>query len=190
MAKMKLNPAVETLTGKLGGMVHRQLWGRHVVSQPPDFSNRVLSPKQVAQNNQYKTAAEIWNKFPPEVRAAYNAWGKRLNKPPYALFNRNFSRPPSVEEIDLTQYTGQAGQTIVIRTVDIFEVARVDVTVREAGGNVVERGTAVKNSEKSDYWTYQTTMAVQNPAGLTVEAVAANWPGKEGNRLQLLSVSE
>jgi hypothetical protein len=40
MAKMKLSPAVATLSGKLGNMVHRQLWGQHVVSKPSDFSDR------------------------------------------------------------------------------------------------------------------------------------------------------
>jgi hypothetical protein len=187
MAKMKLSPAVATLSGKLGNMVHRQLWGQHVVSPPPDFTDRVLSADQVAQNDKYRNAAMVWDALAADVKAGYKAWGKRLNKPPYALFNKNFSRPPSVEEIDLSQYAGQAGQTIGIRAVDLFEVAGVEVTVRAAGGNVVEKGAAVKKQGEKYKWAYQTTVAAQNPVGLSVEAMAKNWPGKQGNRVQLLT---
>jgi hypothetical protein len=188
MAKMKLSPAVATLSGKLGNMVHRQLWGQHVVSRLPDFTNRVLSADQIAQNDKYRNAAMVWDELAAEVKAGYKAWGKRLNKPPYALFNKNFSRPPSVEEIDLSQYAGQAGQTIGIRAVDLFEVAGVEVTVRGVGGNVIEKGAAARKQGEKYQWTYQTTVGAQNPVGLSVEALAKNWPGKEGNRVQLLTM--
>ncbi len=184
---MMLNPTVDLFSGKLGNMVHRHLWGKHVVSRLPDFSDRVLSSKQVAQNEKYKGAGVIWKGMAAEVKAAYKAWGKRLNKPPYALFNKNCARPPTVEGVDVSQYGGQAGQTIRIRAVDLFEVASVEVKVREAGGNVVEKGAAVRSGSDPREWVYQTTATVQNPAGASVEAVATNWPGNQGNRIQLLS---
>ena len=186
MGKMKLNPTVDGLTGKLGNMVHRQLWGKHVVSRLPDFSDRVLTPKQVAQNNKYKGAGQIWRGLAAEVKAAYNAWGKRLNKPPYALFNKNCACPPTVEDVDVSKYAGQAGQPIRIRAVDLFEVASVEIRVREAGGNVVEKGAAVRSGSDSKEWVYQTTATVKNPVGASVEAVATNWPGNQGNRIQLV----
>ena len=188
MAKMKLNPAVNALSGKLGKMVHRQLWGEHVVSQAPDFSDRVLSPKQVAENTKYKTASLIWKGLPEAVRIAYKDWGKRINKPPYALFNKNYSSPPAVEAIDLSQYAGKASQPVTIRAVDLFEVSEVEVTVRQASGVVVEHGPAVRSPSEPRDWIYRTTVTVAGPATLVVEAVAMNWPGKRGNRLELLSV--
>ncbi len=186
MAKMKLNPAVETLSGKLGDMIHRQLWGRHVVSHVPNFSNYVPSLKQCAQNNKYKAAGAIWGTLAPEVKAAYGAWGKELNRPPYALFNKNYAHPPTVEDIDLSGYTGQPNQIINVHAVDLFEVARVQVTVRAAGGNVIESGAALKVEGSKRQWIYRTTGTVEEPAGLTVEAVAVNWPGREGNRIEIL----
>ena len=188
MAKMTPNPAIDRLSGAVGDMVHRKLWGTHVVSRKPDFSDRVLSDKQLAQNNKYKFAGLIWDALTPEVKAAYREWGKRLNKPPYALFNKNHSRPPSVEAIDLSRYTGQAGQTIGITATDLFQVASVAVTVREAAGAVVETGAAVKVAGTQHQWSYQTAATAHNIVGLSVEAVAVNWPAKAGNRIELLPV--
>jgi hypothetical protein len=187
MAKMTPNPLLNGLSGAVGEMVHRTLWGTHVVSNKPDLSDRVPSAKQVAQNNQFKDAGAVWDNLAPEVKAAYRDWGKRLNKPPYALFNKNHSQPPSVEKIDLSQYTGQAGQTIAITATDLFQVARVDVTVRDAAGTVVEKGAAVRVAGTQHQWTYTTTAAAPNLVGLSVEAVAVNWPAKAGNRIELLS---
>ncbi len=186
MAKMKLNPAVQSFTGQLGQMVHRQLWGQHVVSSAPDFSDRQLTDKQTAETDRFKRAGALWRSFPPEVKAAYAAFGKKLRKPPYALFNCNFSRPPAVDEIDLAQYTGAAGQVIRVRATDFFEVKSVEVTVREAGGSVWESGPATKDELEPGAWLYQTKISLPNPTGLTVEAIAANWPGRTGHRVEIL----
>jgi hypothetical protein len=188
MAKMKLSPTADELTGKLGNMVHRQLWGRHVVSRVPDFSRRVLTPKQLGENNKYKWAGLIWKGLSAETRAAYKDWGRQLNKPPYALFNLNYASPPVVENIDLSKYSGQPGQTINIRAVDLFEVARVEVTVRQVDGELVERGLAIRSQADPRQWNYQTTVVVPTPANLVIEAVAVNWPSKQASRPAVISL--
>jgi hypothetical protein len=63
----------------------------------------------------------------------------------------------------------------------------VQVTIRQAGGNEFESGPATRpGDEGNDYWNYQTTAAASDPVGLTVEAIAVNWPGKRASRMQLL----
>lgn len=188
MAKMKLNPAVNGLSGKLGKMVHRNLWGIHVVSALPDLSHRVLTPKQIEENNKFRTAALVWRTLPDEIKAVYAAWGKRLNKPPYALFSKNCCRPPMIEAIDVSQYRGQAGQKIAIRAVDLIQVAAVEVTVQRVGGSLIEKGSAARVLPGSDVWMYQTTASAVMPADLVVQAVATNFPGKQGDRIALVSV--
>jgi hypothetical protein len=189
MAKMKLNAAVDTFSGKLGNMVHRQLWGKHVVSRPPDFSKRVLSSKQLAENTKYKSSSLIWKQLPERVKAAYSAWGRQANKPPYALFNKNCSCSPIVEAIDLSAYRGEAGQPISVHATDLFAVAGVDVTVRGADGEVLETGPATQVEPERDAWVYQSTLTVVDLPELVVEAVASNWPRKQGSRLELLSLN-
>jgi len=186
MAKITLNPAVATIHGKIGDLVHRRLWGRQVISHLPDFSRRVPSEKQIAQVSRFTTGTKKWNGLSPEVKALYKARAKELQMPPCALYQTNNARPPSVEEIDLSQYTGQAGQTIRIAAVDLVEVAEVKVIIREAGGAQLESGAATRSPNGHMYWIYQTTAAAANAAGLTVEAIALNWPTKAGSRMQML----
>lgn len=109
--------------------------------------------------------------------------------PPCALYQKTSARPPSVEDIDLCQYTGQAGEIIRVGAVDLVDVAKVEVIIRQAGGNQLESGPAARPAGGSPYWIYQTTAAASSPAGLTVEAIAVNWPGKRANRMQMLGAS-
>jgi hypothetical protein len=56
VATSKLNPALEQLRGKIGGLVFRQVRGKLVVSSAPDFSRRKLSAAQKAQCRRFADA--------------------------------------------------------------------------------------------------------------------------------------
>jgi len=186
MAKVKLNPALAGLSGKVGDLVHRRLWGKQVTSHLPDFSKRELTEKQLAQVDWLSLGSLKWKGLPAEVKARYKARAKELEMPPCALYLRTNARPPSVEELDLSQYTGQAGQTIRVAAVDLVDVAKVEVIIREAGGNQLEAGAATRPADGNPYWVYQTTAAASSAAGLTVEGTAVNWQGKRASRMQML----
>ena len=186
MGKLKLSPGFAGMRGKVGNMVHRQVGNLQIAGALPDFSTRVLSDKQVASNNRFKESGVAWKGLPSAVKNTYKARAKELNSSPCGLHKKNYCQPPSVESIDLSGYTGQAGQSIAVRATDLVEVARIDVTIREAGGNVVESGAATPGIGGSMDWVYLSKTQVPIPAGLTVEAVAANWTGRTGSRLQLL----
>jgi hypothetical protein len=189
MAKIKLNPAVAALSGKIGDMVHRRLWGQQIISHLPDFSQQTPSERQVAQVQWFKTGAVKWNSLPSEVKDRYKARAKELQMPPCGLYQKTNAHPPSVEGIDLSQYTGEVGQTIRVAAVDLVEIAGVEVIIRQAGGEKLEAGSAVQSADGTHYWTYQTKAAVANPAGVTVEAIAVNWPGQRATRMQMLGTS-
>ena len=186
MAKVQLNPSVAALSGKLGDMVYRQLWGRQTVGKLPDFSDRVLSAKQKDQVSRFATGSVKWRGLPPEVKARYTARARDLQMPPCALYQKTNVRPPVVEDLDLSQYTGQAGQVIRIGVVDLVDVASVEVIVRQAGGAQLEAGLATRPTDGDPYWIYQTTAAASNAVGMTVEAIALNWPGRRGDRMEML----
>lgn len=186
MAKIKLNPAVAAINGKMGDMVHRKLWGQQVTSRVPDFSKRQLSEAQQAQVGRFTTGTVKWKGLPTEVKALYRARARELEMPPCGLFQRTSHRPPSVEEIDLSQYTGQAGEIIRAGAIDLVDVAKVEVIIRQAGASMLESGFATRPPEGDLYWTYQTTATAENPAGVTVEVIASNWPGQRANRIKIL----
>jgi hypothetical protein len=189
MAKVTLHPSIGAMSGKLGDMVYRRLWGQEITSRLPDFSKRKLSEKQRAQVGRFTTGSVKWKGLPVEVQARYKARAKELEMPPCALYQKTNARPPSVEDIDLSQYTGQAGQFIRVGAVDLVDVAGVEVIIREAGGNQLEAGSATRPPEGNPYWIYQTTAAASSAAGVTVEATAANWPGKRASRMQMRGAS-
>jgi hypothetical protein len=186
MAKVELNPSVAALRGKVGDLVHRRLWGQQITSRVPDFSQRQLSEKQVAQNSRFSVGGVKWRGLPAEVKARYQARAKELQMPPCALYQKTNARPPSVQDMDLSQYTGQAGQIIRVGAVDLVDVARVEVIIRQAGGTLLESGPATRPAYGNPYWTYQTSTAASSPAGVTVEAIAVNWPGQRAARMQML----
>ncbi len=94
-----------------------------------------------------------------------------------------------MKEIDLSQYTGQAGQIIRVIAVDLVDLAAVEVIIRQAGGERLESGPATRPVDGSPYWLYQTTAAAGSPAALTVEAIATNWPGRRATCMQMLGAS-
>ncbi len=187
MAKVENSPGAGGFRGKLGNLVYRKLYGELVVSRAPDFSNRVLTLKQRTENAKLRLAGAAWKESPPEVQALFKARARELNKPPFALFFKNFKEPPVIGEIDLSQYHGQVGQPIRIRASDLVQVARVEVSIRQAAGPPLESGLAAASGAEADLWIYQSTVAIVAPAGLIVEAIAFNCAGRRGDRLAVVT---
>jgi hypothetical protein len=186
MAKVELNPSVAALRGKIGDLVYRRLWGHQITARAPDFSKRDLSEKQQAQVGRFTLGSLKWKGLPADVKARYKARARELEMPPCALYQKTSARPPLVEDIDLSQYGGQAEQIIRVSAVDLVDVATVEVIIRQAGGEMLESGPASRPADGDRYWVYRTTSAASIVAGLTVEAIAANWPGKRASRMQML----
>jgi hypothetical protein len=49
-----------------------------------------------------------------------------------------------VDEVDLSGYAGQVGDTIAVRAHDDFDVAEVSVALTNAGGAALESGAAAE----------------------------------------------
>jgi hypothetical protein len=88
-----------------------------------------------------------------------------------------------VDEIDLSDYTGQIGGAIHIRAHDDFKLKDVRVVIRDTGGVVLEQGAA-NDSTPDGSWTYTATANV--PAGQTVaiEVTATDLPGNKGTKTE------
>ena len=83
MGKASFNAPVGQLRGKIGNLVFRQLYGKTVVSQVPDFSRRKLSAAQRAQCQRFARAvrqAQIALRD-PQRRAAYQSQARRHQRP-------------------------------------------------------------------------------------------------------------
>lgn len=88
MAKVKLNPLIQGLSGKVGNSVYRRLAsGETVVARAPSKSPASPSESQNAHRQRFKQAvarakAALAN---PETRAYYEAAAAKSGKTPYNL---------------------------------------------------------------------------------------------------------
>jgi hypothetical protein len=184
MAKVKLNPILEGLHGKLGELVFRRYADEVVVARAPDTGNAEPTPAQAAHRERFRLAV-LYGKAvlaDPETKTLYETTAKAKGTPAFALAVGDFLNAPAVDEIDLSGYTGQAGQKIAIRAHDDFALAGVAVALRKADGAVLEQGPAALGSDS--VWAYTTTTAL--PAGQTVmiEVTATDRPGHKTTKAQ------
>ena len=56
MAKVRLNPAIKQIRGKLAGFVHRIRYGKQTISKLPDMSKVKWSPAQKAHRSKFRRA--------------------------------------------------------------------------------------------------------------------------------------
>jgi len=88
---------------------------------------------------------------------------------------------PVVDQIDLSTYTGKAGETIRITASDDFAVAGVEVTIHDTGGAVLEQGAA---TAADGVWNYVTTTNLPPGQQVSIEVTATDRPGHKTTKAQ------
>ena len=180
MAKIKLNPIVEEMSGGFGNIVFRASKGKTVMCRKPDFSNVEISDNQAEHRERFRQAVAYGRSVmaDPDLRAMYEQAADRKDMPIFALTVADFFNAPTIHEVDLSAYTGKAGDLIKVNASDDFGVAKVHVALTQVnGGTPIESGYAVETAAGSGQWVYTATAAV--PAGTTVNfaVVATDRPG-------------
>lgn len=98
----------------------------------------------------------------------------------YNLALRDAVKAPKVQSIAVDGYSGKLGEAIIVRAMDDFRVERVEVSIFDAAGALVESGKAVKQANELD-WLYAATVANEPAAGFKVSATAFDLPGNRGS---------
>ncbi len=88
---------------------------------------------------------------------------------------------PTVDPIDLSGYTGQAGETIRITASDDFEVTGGGVSITGAGGTALEHGAATASDGA---WSHVTKAALPAGQQVSIEVTATDRPGHETTNAQ------
>lgn len=176
MAILKPN-ALGDLAGRLGDLViakHRN--GLCVVRKRP-IRTAPATPGEKKNQSKLRLAV-AWAKAvwadQPELKAQYAAAGKLQDRRAFDLAKADFLRPPAIDDMDLSRFTGKKGEQIRIRAIDDFEVAEVRVKIQGLDGSILEEGAAGLDGSQ---WLY--TATVDAPSGKTVviEAKATDHPG-------------
>ena len=113
----------------------------------------------------------------PETKALYDEAAKAEGKPVFSLTVADFFNAPTVEQVDVSEYTGAVGDEIVILASDDFEVASVGVAITDADGNEIEGGEATETPEDSGRWVYAATTEVATGTTVRITVTASDRPG-------------
>jgi len=182
MAKVKTNPIIEQLRGKVGDLVFKNYSGEVIVSRKPEMEGREPTQAQAAQREQFRQAAFYGKMVMADAaaKAVYEEAAKAKGQPVFSLTVADFFNAPSVDEVDLSAYTGNVGDPIAIRASDDFAVSSVNVAVTKADGAAIEEGPASETPPKSGRWLYRATAAVPTGTTVKIAVTAKDRPGHTG----------
>ena len=155
--------------------------GKQIISSRRGASEKPLTEKQLAAKEKFMQAVTYAKSVMenPEKTALYQA-AVQPDQSAYALAVRDASRPPKVNAINTVEYTGQIGESIIVRATDDFKVALLRVFIYNPDGELLEKGDGVPQENNLD-WTYTITQANANLTGTKIMATATDLPGNTGS---------
>lgn len=124
MAKVRNNIVIQGLSGTLGDQVtiKQDKVGRTIVGVKPTFSeNRQFTEQQRAQQEKFKEAT-AYAKLAAQSEEAYPTRAEGTPQSAYNVPVADWFHTPEIGEIDLSEWTGQAGQAIRIEAQDDVRV--------------------------------------------------------------------
>jgi hypothetical protein len=178
MAKQKGNVVTHGLRGKVGGLlVFRQVDGETIVSKIPESSKNVTEGQKKHQKRFQQ--ATIYGKSAvsdPQLKELYDAAAKKKKGlTAYNVAVADFLNAPDIENVDLSAYTGAAGDEIKIIASDDFAVKAVQVSISNVDGTLIEKGYA--SQSLGNLWIYHATQDNNNTDGDKIVITASDIPG-------------
>jgi hypothetical protein len=180
MAKIKLNPIFASMSGKMGDVIIKTSKnGQTYISMCPRESNAEPSEAQLARRNalgqasRYATAALA----DEATRAFYEALAEASNRNAHSVCTGDYLNAPTIDDLDFSQYHGQAGDRIRITTSDDVGVVEVNVKLTRSDGELIEYGKAVELYDGSGDWEYVATVPVPLGTHIFISAEAFDRPG-------------
>jgi hypothetical protein len=178
MAKSKRNIVTHGLSGKLGDMlVFRQVGGETIVSSVAEPSKKV-SEKQIEHRKKFKHAV-VYAKTAidsPETKEIYEVVAAKKGKRAFVVAVADFFNAPEIEHINVSGYTGQPGDVIIIEVSDDVLVTSVHVSIINADGTVVEEGEAVAETALGYVWKYTATQVNESLEGDKITVSVSDLP--------------
>jgi hypothetical protein len=178
MAKSKNNVVTYGLSGKVGDLlIFRQVDGQTIVSSVPK-SSKTVSEGQKKQMKRFQRAT-VYGKSvvdDPQLKELYDAAAKKKKgMTAYNVAVADFLHAPDIEDIDLSAYTGAAGDEIRILASDDFAVKSVHVSISNVDGALIEEGYAEQST--GNLWIYVASKDNDNTAGDRIVISASDIPG-------------
>lgn len=187
MAESKNNIVTHGLSGKVGDLlVFIQRNGKTIVSKAPKERTGGLSDKQEIQKLKFQRAVlyakTIMNDASKkQMYEAMSDDSKGISA--YNVAVADLLNAPKIQEINLSAYTGNPGDTIRIIATDDFEVVSVIVKIENSDGSLVEEGSAVNNGAE---WIYTATVLNSDLSGDKITITASDYPDNVTEKFETL----
>jgi hypothetical protein len=167
MTKVIMSELIKAFRGAMGDMVFRQMRdGSVVVSMRPIFHRRKFSQAQKDHQSRFKEAAQ-YARFAAKSQPIYAERARGTLKTAYNLALSDWFNSPVIHQIEWRE-----GQIRVEARDDVL-VTRVQVTVLDEGGEILEKGEAIRSD--GDWWEF-----LSHARGTTIIAEAWDLPGHAG----------
>ena len=178
MSKIRFHGPIAGISGAMGEMVfadHKKK-GTTVAYMKKDLPRteaQIATTKRLAAGPRYAKRA-LAN---PVKRELYETIAEIKDIPAYIAAVMDYFSVPTFEPLDLTEYKGQVGDTILIEAVHDIGLASVYV---ELIGNdeVLEQGSADETSLCSGDWVYTTTTSVPDGIQISIRVTGTDYTGK------------
>jgi hypothetical protein len=178
MSKVGNNIVTQGLSGMLGNqLVFRMRGSQTYVAKAPVKKEHEKTEAQIEHQRRWQEAI-LYGKgaiATPEMKDAYKAAAVE-NQSAFNVAVADFMNAPHIDEINISQYTGQPGSFILIRAVDDFQVAEVTIAIYNPDGSLVEQGNAVAEAGGS-LWKYTATAVNSDLTGDKIVIRVSDIPG-------------
>jgi hypothetical protein len=162
-----MNELIKAFRGALGDMVFRQMPdGSVLVSRSPDFSRRKFSKAQKDHQSRFKEASR-YARFAAKSQPLYAERARGTLTTAYNIALSDWFNPPVIHQMEWSD-----GQICVEAWDDVL-VTKVQVTVLDEGGQVLEKGEATRSH--GDWWEF-----ASHAQGTMLIAEAWDLPGHVG----------
>ena len=155
-------------------LIHKTQSGRNLLARTPVINGISSSLSMQDEIRQAVTYAEF-----ACDQALYRSRAVGTSNTAYNLAVADYLGKPQVLDIDIQGWTGETGQTILVKATDNFLVLSVFLVIRE-GNNSLEEGEAEQSPSDSLLWKYTTQTPVQRKTGISLDAYAYDLPGNVG----------
>ena len=176
MAISRTNIILQGFKGKLGDLVVRRWGGSTVLSKKPNTRHRKWSKLQKSNRKRFGDAMayarrvlldpEMWSYYRKKRRKKQTVWNVAV---------ADYMLNPTIDRIDISEYGGKKGDSIVVVANDKYAVASVVVTIMDAQGFEIESGAAIQDWTPG--WTYTCVKKNRNWRSCKVVVEAADVPG-------------
>jgi len=190
MARIVLNPAIQIISGDVGGFIYRQQSDGSVVLAKQALPNPDREPTEAQAEHlqRFKEASARYQRLIEngDVKAAYEQLvSERGSKARLrALVIGDILKAPKISTLDLSNYQARVGDTIRVLAEDTVGVSRLVLSIRDAtAGQDIETAEKPMNGKVSGAVEWVYTATVEAPAANAVEVKVAAYD-LSGNKIE------